>query len=243
METLAQIYENAGLYVVDSLNLAADSYKRGLELEPNNPNYFLKLGQIKISLASTKKEEQDRRQLIQEANDLFEQAIEKKSNFDVAYYQLSLTQNALGEADKAIENAIKAVQMNPQKVDYAVSLARIYQLRGKEEDLKNAEQIYKAIIAQNDNDISAHFYLGLVYEKNKNKNGAKQEYQKVNSLLTGDNTLETKKQIEKMISNVDKGIENTPETLGLTGNTTVPENTSSQENTVPENGESTEVQP
>ncbi len=216
VEVLAQIYENAGIYVIDSLNLAAESYRRGLELEPHNPNYFLKLGQIKVSLASTKKEEQDRRQLIGEARDLFQRAVEEKSNLDSGYYQLSLTQSALGEVDKSIENGAKAIQLNPQNIDYATSLARIYQTRGNEEDLKNAEQIYKAIIAREDGNISAHFYLGLLYEKNKNKSGAKQEYQKVSSLLAGDGVAETKKQIEKMISNVDAGIENTPESLGLT---------------------------
>lgn len=215
VEVLAQIYENAGLYVVDSLNLAGDAYKRGLELEPHNPNYYLKLGQIKVSLASTKKDEQERKQLITEADELFQKAVDKKGNFDVGYYQLSLTQSALGNLDKAIENAIKAVQFNPQNSDYAINLARLYQTRSKDDDIKTAEQIYKAIISQNDGNISAHFYLGLLYEKEKNKNEARQEYQKVNDLLVGDNMQDTKKQVEKMISNLEKGIENTPENLGL----------------------------
>jgi hypothetical protein len=35
-------------------------------------------------------------------------------------------------------------------------------------------------------------------------------------MLSGDGSNETKKQLEKMISNIDRGIENTPENLGLT---------------------------
>lgn len=217
VEILAQVYENAGLYVTDSLSLAADAYKRGLELDPHNPDYYLKLGQIKISLASAKKDEQERKQLISDANDLFQKAVDEKINYDPGYYQLSLTQSALGDTDKAIENGTKALQINSQSGDYAISLARLFTVRGKEDDLKSAEQIYKALVAQNDSNISAHFYLGMLYEKMKNKNGAKQEYQKVDNLLVGDNVQETKKQIEKMISNVEKGIENTPENLGLSG--------------------------
>jgi cytochrome c-type biogenesis protein CcmH/NrfG len=227
VEILAQIYENAGLYVVDSLNLASGAYNRGLELDPHNPSYYLKLGQIKISLASTKKDEQERKQLIKEADELFQKAVDEKNNFDAGHYQLSLTQNALGNIDRAIEEGLKAVQINPQNQDYLVSLARIYTSRGKEDDLKNAEQIWKAVISRNDNDIAAHFYLGTLYEKKKDKNGAKQEYQKVDSLLVGDNAAETKKQIEKMISNLDRGIENTPESLGLTTGSTATQ----QENT------------
>jgi cytochrome c-type biogenesis protein CcmH/NrfG len=219
-EVLAQIYENAGLYAAESLGLAGDAYKRGLELEPHNPSYYLKLGQIKVNLASTKKDEQERKQLISEANDLFQKSVDEKANFDSGYYQLSLTQSALGALDKAIESATKAVQINPQNLDYAINLSRLYQARGKDDDIKTAEQIYMAIIAQGDGNISAHFYLGLLYEKEKNKNGAKQEYQKVNSLLIGENVQDTKRQIEKMISNVDKGIENTPENLGLTTSAT-----------------------
>jgi cytochrome c-type biogenesis protein CcmH/NrfG len=229
-EVLAQIYENAGLYVVDSLNLAGDAYRRGLELEPHNPSYYLKLGQIKVNLASTKKDEQERKQLISEANDLFQKSVDEKNNFDAGYYQLSLTQSALGDLDKAIGSATKAVQSNPQNLDYAINLSRLYQARGKGDDVKTAEQIYKAIIAQSDSNISAHFYLGILYEKEKNKNGAKQEYQKVNSLLVGDNVQDTKKQIEKMISNIDKGIENTPENLGLTAASNENSGAQNQEN-------------
>lgn len=238
-EVLAQIYENAGLYVVDSLNMASDAYKRGLELEPHNPSYYLKLGQIKVNLASTKKDEQERGQLISEANDLFQRSVDEKANFDAGYYQLSLTQSALGDLDKAIDSATKAIQLNPQNMDYAINLARLYQSRGKGDDVKTAEQVYKAIIAQSDTNVSAHFYLGLLYEKEKNKNGAKQEYQKVDSLLVGDNVWDTKKQVEKMISNVEKGIENTPENLGLTADSAAASNESSGTQNQETPGEST----
>lgn len=246
VEVLAQIYENAGLYIADSLSLAGDSYKRGLELDPHNPNYYLKLGQIKISLAATKKDEQERKQLVKEADDLFKKAVEKKSNFDLGYYELSMTQNALGNLDASIDYGLKAVQINPQSADYLINLARVYTSRGKDEDFANSEQIWKALISKNDNDITPHFYLGMLYEKMKNKNGAKQEYQKVSSLLVGDSAQETKKQVEKMISNLERGIENTPENLGMTTTSdSGSENAQSegaqseQENAAPESSENT----
>jgi cytochrome c-type biogenesis protein CcmH/NrfG len=232
VEILAQIYENAGLYVIDSLNLAQESYKRGLELEPHNPNYYVKLGQIELSLATTKKDEQEKKQLISEARNLFQKSVEEKNNFDVGYYQLALTENFLGEIDKSIENATKAIQINPQNNDYILGLARMYQNRGKEDDLKASEQLYKAMIQRDDKNINAHFYLGLLYEKLQNKQGAKDEYNRVMGLLP-DNSEDTRKQLQKMISNLERGIENTPETLGLTGSEENHENTNSgsEENT------------
>ena len=92
----------------------------------------------------------------------------------------------------------------------------MYQTRGKEDDIKLAEQYYKAVTALNGKDINGHFYLGLFYEKNNKKSEAKAEYNKVIGLLAeGKNNEETVEQIERMIANVDRGISNTPESLGL----------------------------
>jgi tetratricopeptide (TPR) repeat protein len=216
VEALAQIYENAGLYVADSLDLASQSYRRGLELEPHNPNFYERLGQIKVSMVAVKKDEGERKQLVSDARDLFQRSVDEKNNFDKGYYQLSLAKQSLGDMDGAIESGRAAVQIDPKNPDYLISLGRMYQLRGSDDDMKISEQIFKAIISSNDNDINGHFYLGILYEKMKRRPDAKEQYKKVITLLTGDNVADTKKQLEKMISNVDQGIENTPQNLGLT---------------------------
>jgi cytochrome c-type biogenesis protein CcmH/NrfG len=145
---------------------------------------------------------------------MFQKAVEQKVNYDAGYFQLSLSQEALGEIDGAIISGGKALEINPKNENYILALARMYQTRAKGDDNKTAEQLYQYAVSQNDGNLNGHFYFGLFYEKNKNKQGAKDEYKKVISLL-GDNSAEAKKQIERMISNVDAGIENTPENLGL----------------------------
>ncbi|MFA5962332.1 MAG: hypothetical protein WC848_06650 [Parcubacteria group bacterium] len=218
VEALAQIYENSGMYVPDSLKLAESTYQKALMLEPHNPNYLLKLGQIKIADGATKKDEGERKALFNEAKDFFQKSVSEKNNFAPGYYQLSLIQDALGETDSAIENSTKAAQLDSKNSDYLLSLANMYRLRAKNDDLKIAEEIFKMVVKADDKNINAHFYLGLAYEKDKNKDGAKEEYRKVVGLLSGDGSADTKKQLEKMISNIDKGVENTPENLGLTTN-------------------------
>lgn len=215
LESLAQIYENAGLYVADSFRLAQDNYQAALSLEPHNPLYFVKIGQIKLSQSASEKDQAKKKQLISDAADMFSKAIDKKGNLSEAFYQLSIAQNSLGQNDQAIENGVKAVQFSKKNSNYILSLGKLYQARGKEDDLKNAEQLFRAAINQNGNNINAHFYLGLLLEKQKKKNDAKDEYKKVKDLLVGDNNSDTRKQIEKMISNIDAGIENTPQNLGL----------------------------
>jgi len=215
VETLAAIYENAGLYVVDSLNLALESYQKALELEPHNPNFYLKIGAIKIGLAGTKTDEAGKKQLAGEAREMFKKSVEVKSNFDPGYYQLSLIEDALGERDAAIDAGRRAVEINPQNVEYILSLGRLYQTRGSQEDLKIAEQIFKAVAGKDDKNVNAHFYLGLLHEKMKKNSEAKENYRKVMSLVAESDSGELKKQLEKMIANIDAGIGNTPENLGL----------------------------
>lgn len=215
IETLAAIYENGGYYVLDSYNMAVDNYKKALELEPHNPAYYVKIGQIKMALAGMEKDADKKKQAVEEARDMFTKATVEKADLPDGYYNLSLAENALGDNDAAIEAGKKAVTLATTNGDYIMSLARIMEVRGKDDDMKTAEQLFKAVIASNDSNINAHFYLGMLYEKQKNKNGAKDEYNKVASLLP-DNNNETKKQLQKMVANVEAGIENTPQSLGLT---------------------------
>jgi tetratricopeptide (TPR) repeat protein len=218
VESLALIYENAGLYVPDSLAMSEEEYKRAQKLEPYNPVYFIKLGQIKIAMAGSKQTPDEKKKLIAEAKDLFQKSIDLKSNYAEAYYQLALCQEALEEFDLAIENGSKAVQFNPKNSNYLLSLGRIHQSRNKGDDYKTAEKHYKSAIAINENDINGHFYLGLLYEKDNNRDGAKERYEKVMAIIKKNSdgkNAETLKQLQKMIENVNLGIKNTPESLGL----------------------------
>jgi tetratricopeptide (TPR) repeat protein len=216
VEALAQIYENGGLYVADSINLAEESYKRALELDPNNPNYYLELGRIKTSQASIKKDENEKKQLINEAKDLFQKSIDEKTNFSPGYYYLSLTQETLEDPDAAIESMGKAVYYQNNNIDYIFNLARLYQARGNKNDMDAAEALFKKILGVNDKEINTHFNLGLLYEKTSRKSDAVSEYKRVLELLPdNENNKQTKIQLNKMISNIENGIENTPESLGL----------------------------
>ncbi|MDQ1284589.1 MAG: hypothetical protein QG620_937 [Patescibacteria group bacterium] len=214
-EALAQVYENAGLYVGGSLEAASEAYAKSLELEPHNPNFYLKMGQIKIAMAASEKDEAKKKALVGEAKKMFESSVEEKNGFAPGHYQLSLTLDALGERDAAIESGRKAVELSSKNIDYLINLGKLYQAKGGQDNLAAAEKIFKAAVASNDKNISGHFYLGLFYERNGKGQEAKNEYRKSIEVVSGGDSNELKKQLEKMIANVDAGIENTPETLGL----------------------------
>lgn len=215
-EVLAQIYENAGVYVGDSLVLAQESYQKTFELDPHNPNFYLKLGQIKISLIATQKDEAEKKKLVEEARVLFQKSIDEKNNFDSGYYNLAQTDEALIDLDGAIENIKKAITIKQGDLNYFFYLGRLYQARGKNDDSKMAEDIFKAILEADKNQINVSFSLGMLYEKQNKNEEAISEYEKVFALLPDvEGSKDARIKIQKMISNVKNGIENTAENLKI----------------------------
>lgn len=219
-EVLAQMQENAVFYAPESRSLAEEAYKNALALEPQNSIYFIKLGQLKTSDIAGKTEE-EKKKAAEEARDLFQQAIDKKPNSAPAYYNIALMQEALGEKDKAIESMATAFKIEGSNATYEFNLARILQDRANKEDLIIAETLYNDILKKNENDLNTNFSLGTLHEKNGKNDEAISQYQKVESLLS-ENDSDVKKRIEKMISNVKQGIKNTPESIGLENQTENP---------------------
>ncbi len=217
VEALAQIYGNSGMYLAEGLTLAEQEYNKALVLEPHNPELYDQLGQIKTKLAGTKEKPEERKQLVQEAKDLFQKSVDMRNNYPAGYYDLALAQEILGDLDGAIDNMTKAASLQGNSVNYVFNLARLFQERGKNDDYKTAESLFKQILAVNDKEINTHFNLGLLYEKIDRKQEAIKEYSQVMELLP-EGSDSTKSQLEKMISNIKKGVENTPDTLGLTEN-------------------------
>jgi tetratricopeptide (TPR) repeat protein len=210
-EALAQVYENSGLYVADSLTFAEDAYKNAQSLEPNNPNYFIKLGQLKLASVATIKDDAAKKQAIQDAKNLFQQSVDKKQDFDAGYYNLALTQEGLGDQNGAIDSAGKAFGYNRNNggndITYAFTLARMYAARGTGDDYKYAEALYKSILTANDKEMNTHIALGLLYEKMKQNDQAIAEYQKVLDILPAGST-DAHDQVTKMINNVKSGAGN-----------------------------------
>lgn len=207
VEALAQVYKNAETYVAGSLKLAEDNYNRALELEPNNPLFFLELGKIKFAQALTAKDDDEKKLLAKQARDLFQKSIEKKNNFALGYYQLAIAQSALGEKDEAIETMTKAASLDANNSNYFFSLAKLYQQRGKNDDNKHAENIFKEILKIDDREINTHFSLATLYEKMNEKDKAIVEYARVIELLPADNADMTDN-IRVMIENVKNGVSN-----------------------------------
>lgn len=219
VEGLAQVYENSVMFVDKSSDLAEQYYQRALELEPHNPVYYIKLGEMKIAKASTTQDAAAKKQLVQDSIDLFQKSVDEKKDYAVGYYYISVASQANGDLDKAIEASKNAIVNEQGNVNYVFMLANLFRQRATGEDLTQAEQIYKNIIGKDDSQYNVHLALGLLYEKEKKNDQAIAEYKKVLSLLSTDGGDDAKAQVGKMITNVQNG----------TGNLTNPATTAKTE--------------
>lgn len=211
VESLGLIYENAGLYASDAMPKAEELYKRAQELEPKNPLYDIKIGQVKRALADTKEEGAERTALYQEAKTAFESSIAKKGNLAVAHYQLSLVESRLKMYDEAIKSSEDAIKLDKQNVNYRYNLGVLYQIRDKDGDLDRAEKAFKDILTDNDKLVDVRLSLGLLYEKKGQRDQALEAYRKLLEILPSDtegNVKQTREQIQKLINNVQSGAGN-----------------------------------
>jgi len=241
VENLAQVYENTGYFVPNSLTKSEEFYNQALALEPHNPNYFVKLGQIKMGALAGKKEDAERKQVWEEANALFEKSVSEKRDYDLGYYNLALAKSALKDLDGAILAMEKAFVINPRILEYRSGLGQLYTERGRDEDYKAAEEIFLGIQTVLKDNIGNLANLGYLYEKMDRKDDAIAQYEKILALLPEDNK-EARTKINKMISNIRNGIENTPENLQEQaapptqpdeGSITPPENLQNPSTTIP----------
>lgn len=216
-EVSGQVYENVSLLAgsdPEVLKKTADVYRRALVLEPKNPTFFVKLGLINRVLANRDDKKDMRKELLNEAREYFSTAILKKPDFVAGYLNRGLTEEAIGNVEKAVEDLEKALKIAPN-ADVQFHLARILQVRGTEKDLDRAEKVSLDSLKRNDKSINVLLNLGFIYEKKKNKDKAIETYKKLLGVFEGEQYAETRKQVETLIGNVESGKGNLSATASL----------------------------
>jgi tetratricopeptide (TPR) repeat protein len=206
---LAQAYENKSTYLSQFFDQAAAAYNDALALEPNSPDIYLKLGQLKAKQAGVEKDPAKVKGLISEAADMFQKSIDKKKNFAQGYYYLSLMQDQMGDLDKAIESAKNAVSVNMADKNIVFNLATLLQKKGGIDNFTAAEYLYQQILQVSPNDVNTHLNLGLLYEEQDKKDQAIEQYQKTLDTLPQE-SVQARSQVQAFIDNVRKGISNKP---------------------------------
>lgn len=226
-EALGLIYENASIYATDALPKAEEMYLRALELEPQNPLFSIKLGQIKRLGSDSKQDGAEKTALLNEAKAFFEEAVKKKPDLAIAHYNLAVVSSRMKDYDAAIQSTSQAIRLAPSNLSFRYNLGLLYQERNGEGDRNQAEGLYKQVLEANDRLIDVRLSLGLLYELQGKRDGAMEQYEKILSLIPEDekaaaNVQQTRTQITKIIENLRSGKGNIPEanSLGEPGPTT-----------------------
>lgn len=214
-EALGLIYENASIFATDALPRAEETYKRALELEPQNPLFQIKLGQIKRLAADSKEDGAEKTALYEEARSYFQGSVERKPDLAIAYYNLAVAEARLKRIDSAIEQTKKALQYAPTNLSFKYNLGALYQLRNSEGDRDMAEKIYQEILVANERLIDVRLSLGLLFELTNRRDNALREYEKILSFLPDEEGVteavkKTRAQITQVISNLRDGQGNIP---------------------------------
>ncbi|MCX6799667.1 MAG: hypothetical protein NT091_00780 [Candidatus Falkowbacteria bacterium] len=185
------------------MNSAEQTYKKQIELEPDSPTPYLRLGLVNMARAREAAGAEEKKLHISESIKLYNEAINRKANLASAYYGRSIAYEALGDLDNAIKDLTSATIID-QNSEYIFELGRLYLNRGvsktalektkdsnlnvkevdttsgtikKNADLSTAEQLFLSILLKNQDNANARYRSLLrVIQDEKQKEQIKQEF-------------------------------------------------------------------
>ena len=164
---------------------AINSYEEAKKLEPTNPYIFTELGQVYLAKNETER-----------AREQFQKALELKSDYAPARFQIALIyvgENKIAEAIGEMENAKRE---SPLDVGVAFQLGVLY-YNDKQYDKAKAE--FERAVGLNENYSNARYFLGLIYDREGKKSEAISQFEKI-AQLNPDN-----EEVKKILVNLRAG--------------------------------------
>ena len=180
-DNLAMMYDNASLLVPGAKDWAVKSLQQAVELEPNNPVWQWRLGNIYARAGDFDK-----------AVENYKKALEFKNDYVAAYVSLAAVYEQQKDLDKAIETysiIIPAYANNPEAL---FNLGRLFYNRQKKGDWDNAEKLWLEAVRIQKDYSNALYSLGLLYEMRSNNANALEYYYRVKELNPGNNDIISK---------------------------------------------------
>ena len=178
---------------------AIKSYQKAAELEPNNPDIFTEMGRVYLAesdiLAQQEKEKESSENL-KLAQENFEKAINLKSDYAPAHFQIAMIHVREGKIQDAISKLEETQQVAPSDTGLAFQLGVLHY---NVNQFDKAKAQFERAVLLDPNYSNARYFLGLVYDRQGNKNGAIEQFEKV-AQLNPDN-----QDIQKILSNLRAG--------------------------------------
>jgi tetratricopeptide (TPR) repeat protein/O-antigen ligase len=159
------VYQNLiPLKVAGMDEWAIKSYESAIALEPTNPYYPTQIGLVymaKASLLQSSQQDEINKNLAS-AMDQFNKAIQLKSDYASARYQIAMVYQAQGKAGEELKALEDAKKYAPNDVGLAFQIGLVYY---QEKDYKNASSEFQRAVSLSPNYSNALYFLGLTYSQ------------------------------------------------------------------------------
>src|SRR3989339_936667 len=176
--TRGRVYRELMTVLPDASKFAIEAHQQAVDLEPVNPRVWTDLGKTYLAAAEQQrsmtvaedkgvatKAQNMLEQLLKNAEDAFQKAVEYKSNYAPAHFQLGLVYERQGRLDEAISKVTSVLAYNPVDVGVLFELGQLYLQRDEEGDLAQAQTQFEHVVELSPSFSNARWYLASVYER------------------------------------------------------------------------------
>ena len=181
-QTRGMVYREIIGWSQGSFEWAVNSYEKAYELEPNNPFILTELARTYLAKATITTDDAERKSSLEKSKEYIMQAINLKSDYAQAIYQLSLVYEMQGERAQAISTLEQLKAMAPFLVDYnpmqdiglAFQLGLLYY---SNENYSSAQGEFERAVSLDPNYTNARYFLGLSYDETGRKTQAIEQFE------------------------------------------------------------------
>jgi tetratricopeptide (TPR) repeat protein len=176
----------------DLISDAIDFYQKAIQLEPLNPQIFTEIGELYIQksdiLRQEKGEDKEINENLIKARENFQKALELKSDFAPANFQMAVVFQREGKITEAIKKLEETKLISPFDPILAYQLGILYYGEGKN-NLAKSE--FERAVGLDQNYSNARYFLGLIYDKEGNKEKAIEQFEWIERLNPEDQEIKT----------------------------------------------------
>jgi tetratricopeptide (TPR) repeat protein len=186
------VYRSLVPLIGDAGTFALEAYGQAIALEPVNPANHTELGKTYLVVAESVREltgsadavtaaqaKDELQANLAAAEAAFNKAVELKSDYAPAHYQLAVTYERQGRLNDAIGKMESVRKYNPLDVGVAFQLGMLYLRRGGEGDLARAQAEFERAIELAPAYANARWFLASIYESQGNVEAAIEQVAKV----------------------------------------------------------------
>ena len=199
-----QVYRQLMAIINGAADWSESSYKEAIKFEPSNPFAYLELGRLYAGKADliveqARKEQEARNQwneYLTTAMENLDKSISFKPNYAPAHFEQAMIYDRQGKLKEAIAKMEINKQLLPSDTGIAFQLAVLYY---RAEKYTQAKAEFIRAIVLDDNFSNARYFLGLLYDREGNKEDAIDQFERIIQ-LNPDN-----EQIKQILANLRAG--------------------------------------